>query len=117
MRELQGDVRGKLQSEYGARRDGGQRAEWQNVAGAIIHADKRFFTSRCSSSRIVFTMPVASLLEHYALISRPTRNAGRGEFGEADNQQDGISPGRFIEIIPLFAQGAYTLPSCQEALL
>ena len=70
MRELQGDVRGKLQSECGARRDGGQRAEWEHAAGAIIHADNRFFTSRCSSSRIVFTMPVASLLEHYALFSK-----------------------------------------------
>lgn len=71
-----GDVRGKLQSEYGA----SQRAEWEHVAGAIIHADKRFFTSRCSSSRIVFTMPVASLLEHYALISkRGLRETQEGE--------------------------------------
>ena len=48
---------------------------------------------------------------------RGPRNAGRGEVGGAANQQDGISPGRFVEIIPLLAQGAYTLPSCQEALL
>jgi hypothetical protein len=74
MRELQGDVRGKLQSEYGA----SQRAEWEHVAGAIIHADKRFFTSRCSSSRIVFTMPVASLLENYVLISA-ARETQEGE--------------------------------------
>ena len=80
MRELQGDVRGKLQSEYGARR--GQRAEWEHAAGAIIHADKRFFTSRCSSSRIVFTMPVASLLEHYALISK--RGLGLRETQEGE---------------------------------